>query len=144
MRAVDLWNRIIAGDEDAVELLCERYQARFEFICHRRGIPRDDCPDVALEALAAAAFQIRDGRFRQESSLETWLRRILQFKIADYWRRNQTARCAARTGSSRSPRSAWTQTCSEPGDVGGLALAGAKPTVLRVVQGSPATLARPA
>ncbi|MFY9778883.1 MAG: magnesium-protoporphyrin IX monomethyl ester (oxidative) cyclase [Candidatus Baltobacteraceae bacterium] len=42
------------------------------------------------------------------------------------------------------PRSAWTQTCSEPGDVGGLALAGAKPTVLRVVQGSPATLARPA
>jgi len=87
MRAVDLWNRIIAGDEDAVELLCERYQARFEFICHRRGIPRNDCPDVAQEAVAAAAVQMREGKFRQESSLETWLRRILQFKIADYWRR---------------------------------------------------------
>jgi hypothetical protein len=52
----------------------------------------------------------------------------------------QTDGAAARLGRSAS-RSEWTQVCNDPGDVSGLALAGATPAVLRV---PPAPLPQPA
>jgi RNA polymerase sigma factor (sigma-70 family) len=63
-----------------------KYRQRLEFICAKRGVPWEDCRDIAQEALIAAVDHISHGRFRGESSLETWLIRILPNKIADFHR----------------------------------------------------------
>ncbi len=79
---------LIAGldDDAAVVALDCKYRPRFEQIAAKNGIPITDCPDVAQEALAAAASQIRRGLFRRDSTLGTWLFTILKGKIADYRR----------------------------------------------------------
>ena len=84
---MDLWKRMASGDDEAVARFCDHYRSRIEFICYKRGVPRHDCPDLAQEVIAAAACQIQNGKFREESNLETWLMGILRNKIADYWRR---------------------------------------------------------
>ena len=50
-------------------------------------MPSDDCADVAHETIATALDQLRRGMFRGDSSLKTWLVRILRGKVVDYWRR---------------------------------------------------------
>lgn len=64
----------------------QRTLVRFLQRARGAGIPAQDCEDVAQEAWLAALSQLRRGVFRGESSLETWLRRIIGGKIADYWR----------------------------------------------------------
>ncbi len=75
-----------SGDEAAAEEFGKRAQAWFTQAARRAGIPAQDCDDVAQEALLAALGQLRRGLFRGDSSLDTWLARILRGKIADYWR----------------------------------------------------------
>lgn len=60
---------------------------RLARIARGRGVPPQDCEDVAQEAILDALRQLQKGNFRYESKLETWLVQILHGKIADYWRR---------------------------------------------------------
>jgi RNA polymerase sigma-70 factor (ECF subfamily) len=81
-----LVERIVGGDEEAAEAFGRQYQKRFAYLARRRGVPQQDCEDVAQEVYLAAIGQMRGDKFRGESGLGTWLDGIAQRKIADYWR----------------------------------------------------------
>src|SRR5262245_22987159 len=81
--------RLRAGDEAAAEEFDRRFRARIERIAHRRGVPLDDCPDVAQDVLTDAVRQLRRGNFRGEASLTTWLHALIQGNVATYYRRRR-------------------------------------------------------
>ena len=78
--------RIAAGDEAAEDEFARWFSERFEYLAHCSRVPRQDCQDVAQEALLAALSQMRRGVFRGESQLGHWLARIVRGKAMDYWR----------------------------------------------------------
>ncbi|MGH9839217.1 MAG: RNA polymerase sigma factor [Blastocatellia bacterium] len=78
--------RIVSGDQEVAEAFAHRYFHRFEYLARRAGIPHQDCEDVAQEIFVISLSQMQRGLFRGHSSLSTWLLRIVQGKIADYWR----------------------------------------------------------
>lgn len=78
---------IAAGDQAATDLFAQKFRPRLILVARRRNVPAVDCEDVAHEALLSAIDQLRRGLFRGDSSLGTWLERILGGKIADYWRK---------------------------------------------------------
>ncbi len=78
--------RVVGGDETAADEFAREYLPRFKHIAHRAGVPRQDCEDVAQEVFLAAFSQMQRGLFRGDSSLGTWLDRILRGMIANHWR----------------------------------------------------------
>src|SRR2546430_705467 len=100
----DLAAAIQAGDEDAAHRFDQRFRRRIEAIAWKRGVPQDDCCDVAQEVLSDSVRQLREGRFRGAASLSTWLYPIINGKLADYWRARRgpeivsLGACRARAG----------------------------------------------
>ncbi len=82
-----LVSRIVSGDENAADEFGRYYMERFIHLARRAGIPSQDCRDVAQEALVTAISQMQRVLFRGESSLGTWLEKIIRGKIAEYWRK---------------------------------------------------------
>lgn len=80
---------IVSGEEAAADEFALKFSERFEWIARRKGVPAQDCQDVAQEALLAALSQMQRGLFRGESKLGSWLEHILIGKINDYWRRQR-------------------------------------------------------
>ncbi|MGE0885809.1 MAG: RNA polymerase sigma factor [Blastocatellales bacterium] len=80
--------RIRDGDEDAAREFAQIYARRFEFLARRKGVRHQDCQDVAQNALMDAFSQMKRGLYRGESSLSTWLSRIIHGKIVEYRRKN--------------------------------------------------------
>jgi RNA polymerase sigma-70 factor, ECF subfamily len=78
--------RIVNGEEAAAEEFARIYFERFVYLARRKGVPRQECQDVAQEALLAALSQMQRGLFRGESRLSTWLEHVLHGKALDYWR----------------------------------------------------------
>jgi len=78
--------RIVSGDELAEEEFALAYSDRFVYLARRKGVPRQDCQDVAQEIMLAALSQMRRGVFRGESKLSSWLEQIAHGKTMDYWR----------------------------------------------------------
>ncbi|MDX9954816.1 MAG: sigma-70 family RNA polymerase sigma factor [Anaerolineae bacterium] len=72
-----------SGDRAAFELLCTRY---LPVVYHRlrMKLPLGVVEDVAQEVFLAATRSIR--HFRGDASYSTWILRIAQHKIADYYR----------------------------------------------------------
>lgn len=93
MRASDEDTALVAGVEDgdpgAEAEFARRFKPRFELIARYSGVPEKDCEDVAQEALASAFSQIQRKMFRRDSSLGTWLEKIIRGKIIDYRRAPQ-------------------------------------------------------
>ena len=83
-----LASAVAAGDEAAAEIFAARFRNRLVYLAGKRGVPVSDCEDVADETLIAAIDQFRRGLFRAESSISTWLGRILTGKAADFWRKS--------------------------------------------------------
>ena len=77
---------IASGNRAAVEAFAEKFRPRLVYLTRRKGVPESDCEDVAHEVLIATISQLERGLFRGDSSLGTWLRQILNGKVADYWR----------------------------------------------------------
>ena len=84
---VEFVSRIFNGDELAEELFISKYRARFIRTAWRSRVPEQDCQDVAQDALLNALRQMREGHYRGESSLSTWLERIVLGAISNYFRR---------------------------------------------------------
>lgn len=72
-----------SGDRAAFELLCARY---LPVVYHRlrMKLPPNAVEDVTQEVFLAATRSIR--HFRGDASFSTWILRIAQHKIADYYR----------------------------------------------------------
>lgn len=81
-----LATRIAQGDAAAADEFAGHYSERFTYLAGRAGVPRQDCEDVAQEALLAALQQLRRGLFRGDCRLGSWLTHILRGKVSDYWR----------------------------------------------------------
>lgn len=79
--------RIMEGDEIAAEQFILKYRPRLIRIAWRRRIPDQDCQDVAQDALLSSLRQLREGLYRGDSSLGTWLERIIAGVVADYFRK---------------------------------------------------------
>jgi len=82
----DLVQRIADQDEKAADLFHKLHTEALFTAARSSGLAPEDCQDTVQEVLLAAIQQIRDGRFRAESSVATWLQAILRHKIVDYWR----------------------------------------------------------
>ncbi len=78
--------RIVDGDDDAAQEFSQVYAKRFEYLAHRKGIPYQECPDVAQNALMDAFSQMKRGLYRGESKLATWLSKIIHGKVVEYHR----------------------------------------------------------
>lgn len=72
-----------SGDSAAFETLCDRY---LPVVYHRlrMKLPPGAVDDVTQEVFLAATRSIR--HFRGDASFGTWIMRIAQHKIADYYR----------------------------------------------------------
>lgn len=82
----DLVQRIADRDEKAADLFHKLHTEALFTAARSNGLAPEDCQDAVQEVLFTAIQQIRDGRFRGESSVATWLQAILRHKILDYWR----------------------------------------------------------
>lgn len=82
-----LTRAVTAGDTAAKELFAARFRDRLVYLAGKKGVPTADCEDVADETLITAFDQLSRGVFRGESSIGTWLEKILRGKAADFWRK---------------------------------------------------------
>lgn len=82
----DLVQRIAERDEDAASLFHKLHTQALITVARNNGLILEDCQDVVQEVLMTAIEQIRNDRFRGESSVATWLQGILRHKIVDCWR----------------------------------------------------------
>jgi RNA polymerase sigma-70 factor (ECF subfamily) len=82
----DLVQRIADRDEEAARLFHKMHTEALFLAARSNGLAPEDCQDTVQDVLMAAIEQIRNGRFRGESSLATWLQAILRHKILDHWR----------------------------------------------------------
>src|SRR5689334_22147099 len=71
-------------DEPALARALEALRPKLLLICRHRGF--SDADDVVQEVLMAATVGFRGGKFRGQSTLETWIYGILRNKIRDYER----------------------------------------------------------
>jgi RNA polymerase sigma factor (sigma-70 family) len=83
----DLVTRLAKGDLEAPWTFDDLFRDSLRGVAYRAGLQRHDREDVAQETVITAVLQVRDGRFRGECSLKTWVRSILARKIADHRRR---------------------------------------------------------
>lgn len=83
-----LTSAVAAGDTAAEETFAKKFRAKLVYLAGKRGVPTVDCEDVAHETIITAIDQIRRGIFRGESSIGTWLDKILAGKTADFWRKS--------------------------------------------------------
>lgn len=79
----DLVAKIIAGDQEAMVDLAERYRPLLIASIRKQGIPEQDCGDLVQEILSAAFSQIQRQLFRGDCSLGTWLATIARGKAID-------------------------------------------------------------
>lgn len=87
-----LAKRIIAGEQEALEELYQRYFTRlYRFAYYQVGEDHEDAQDVLQEALVGALRSL--GSYRGDSSLYSWLCGVTWNKAADLrrreWRRRQ-------------------------------------------------------
>ena len=68
------WVQQSREPEEAFRLLFERYRRSVYWFFAKRGFTRDECLDLSQETFLGAYRGI--GRYRQESSFETWLFQI--------------------------------------------------------------------
>lgn len=92
---------IRGGDQDGWAQFVARYQGRMLAFA-RRQVGDNDCDDVVQETFVAFLRSLES--YRGESSLESWLFRILRRRIIDHYRsrgtRHEIAACAFATPSS--------------------------------------------
>jgi len=81
-----LLDRLVAGDEMAAQEFDRHFRPRIMRMAIGHGLRRENAEDIAQQALAAALIQLREGRFRSESAVGTWIAGIARHKIDDYWR----------------------------------------------------------
>jgi RNA polymerase sigma-70 factor (ECF subfamily) len=83
-----LVQRAASGDEQAIEILYERYaDSLFAFIYHHLDGDRPDVEDIWQETLAAAFRSL--GSYRGQAHFFTWLCSIARHKIADHLHRQR-------------------------------------------------------
>jgi len=82
----DLVARIRTGDEEACRQFDRQFRQRIQVIARKRGVPTQDCEDVAQNVLADAIRQIQQDRFRAAASLATWVHSMINGWIANYFR----------------------------------------------------------
>lgn len=78
---------IFAGNSDAEEKFFADYRLWIEKEIKRHGVPSFEIEDILQQVMLSAFEQLRHGNFRGESSLKTWLHKIIHGKVIDYWRK---------------------------------------------------------
>ena len=81
-----LVRQIQHGNEEAMEEFYHRFAPGLHALIRRRVQDPRDIEDILAETMAAAVTAII--RFKGQSQVFTWLCRIAQFKMADYYRRS--------------------------------------------------------
>ena len=83
---LELAERIVAGDEEALETFYQRYFTRlYRFVYYQVGGSHDDEQDVLQDALIGALKSLSS--YRGDSSLYSWLCGVAWNKAADFRRR---------------------------------------------------------
>lgn len=75
---------IAAGDEAAERAFVEEHRPRLLRFLASRGIGQPVADDLLQEVFLAVFIQIRQGRFRGDSNVQTWVISILNNKVKDF------------------------------------------------------------
>lgn len=78
----DLVHDFLDGDSAAFRLIVERHRARLIHVARKYAANEDDAQDIMQEAWFKASFSLRT--FRSESTLKTWLYRVVTNKGNDF------------------------------------------------------------
>lgn len=90
MNEETLIEKLKEGDEAAFKEMLEIHQTQVLNICHKFLLNREDAEDIAQEVFIEAFFSIK--KFRKESNLITWLKRIAVNKSIDDLRKKKRLR----------------------------------------------------
>jgi RNA polymerase sigma factor (sigma-70 family) len=71
-------------DEQMLAGLLAELRPRLELIARHRGLA--DAEDLVQDTMLAAVVGFREGRYRSESTIETWIYGIFRHKVADRYR----------------------------------------------------------
>ena len=85
----ELVTAIAQGDRRGEEVFCLRFAERIRRKVEYTLAGRPDLEDLSSEILQAALLSVRDGRFRGESALSTFVYAVSKNKIAEYLRRRR-------------------------------------------------------
>jgi len=88
---VELAALILAGNSEAEEKFVVQHRLWIEKEIRWQGVPASDVEDVAQHIFLAAFQQLRRGIYHGQSSLKTWLHKIVHGKVIDYWRKQPPA-----------------------------------------------------
>jgi RNA polymerase sigma-70 factor (ECF subfamily) len=75
-----------SGAEDEARAVEQTYRPRLLRFLAKRGVFPPDAEDLVQDVFLAVFSQIREGRFRGDSSISTYVISILNNKVADYWK----------------------------------------------------------
>jgi RNA polymerase sigma factor (sigma-70 family) len=81
-----LLDEIVAADIAAASRLQHFYKPRLIWFARMMGVPAQDCADLVQDVFLIVIRKVREGQFRRDSGLITWMDGILKNRIKDLWR----------------------------------------------------------
>lgn len=103
---IELAALIMAGNCEAEEKFFAKYRLWIEKEIRWQGVPAAEIEDVVQNVLLAAFDQLRRRNFHAQSSLKTWLGKIVHGKVIDYWRKSRRTPLGLLTGAETQPNTA--------------------------------------
>ena len=87
-----LLNRYLSGDRDAISLLIERHSSRVRDYIRMMVKDRDVADDILQETLIKVVRVIDEGRYADTGKFLSWVLRIADNQVIDYFRSQKSAR----------------------------------------------------
>jgi RNA polymerase sigma factor (sigma-70 family) len=81
-----LLDEIAAANIAAASMLQQFYKPRLIWFARMMGVPAQDCADLVQDVFLIVIRKVREGQFRRDSRLITWMDGILKNRIKDLWR----------------------------------------------------------
>jgi RNA polymerase sigma factor (sigma-70 family) len=79
-------DEIAAATIAAASVLQQFYKPRLIWFARMMGVPAQDCADLVQDVFLIVIRKVREGQFRRDSRLITWMDGILKNRIKDLWR----------------------------------------------------------
>jgi len=84
-----LIKQALAGDSEALEVLCDRYHSKLKKAARAYGFSDEDAEDIAQDTLQRTIEHLGTFRVEEEGAFSTWIYQITHNLMTDRWRRTK-------------------------------------------------------